>query len=794
METIIQRDAVEQYKTDMVLYSIETNRRRAFPDFRDGFKIVHRRILFAMAFDLPCYKKLVKTAKVTGQVMGEYHPHGDSSIDGAIAPLCNWWDTYIPLIYSPSNMGSPQGDGPAASRYTEVMLSEFAKEVIFNDLKSTKNIVDWTPNYSGDSLEPEYLPVAIPLLLINGTWGLGTGRKTTIPVHNINEVIDATVNVLDNPDAPVVLIPDQCSPCEIIDTNWKQISNAGSGSFRVRGIVDIEVYDKGKSSEHYVLVVKSVPDMVTLINDRQGKGIHYQINELIEKGKLPQVAKLTEDNHDKIMRYEIHLKKGSDPHYVRDFLYKTTSLEVPQSVNFEALNGYELMRFSYKSYIEAFIEQAKITKFRKYCIELQNVRTTLHEKEICIMLIKTGKVDDVYKKIRSSKTQNDPELLEWTMKFLSITDLQAKFVLNYPLKRLTPASLKAYEKEAEECRVIEKKCLDMILNEDNIKSEIKDQLLYFKKKYGFPRKSRIISPNDISNIPKGIFNVIVTENNFIKKLPENENIGAYKGDNPVTVIKIDNTSDLIIFTAQGRAYKIPVSKIPITDKNSPGIDIRILLKGINSGVIALFDKTALEKLSRQKLYAVIVTENNYIKKLDLQDVLIATPSGIIMTKLNDGDKVRDVQIMDGSDDIIIYSTRKALKCSVNSIPNYKRNTVGVYAMNTKDPIDGIARIPKGMIGSILVLTNSGKVNRFDSSGLPMTDRYKSGSSVIKLGKGDSIHSIHAVYSDSAVLNVLTKNNKYSFKVTDIPKASSISSGTKLIPIKGDTILKAFVIE
>lgn len=792
METIIQRDAVEQYKIDMVLYSIETNRRRAFPDFRDGFKIVHRRILYAMAFDLPSYKRLVKTAKVTGQVMGEYHPHGDSSIDGAIAPLCNWWDTYIPLIYSPSNMGSPQGDGPAASRYTEVMVSDFAKEVIFDDLKSTKNIVDWAPNYSGDSLEPEYLPVAIPLLLINGTWGLGTGRKTTIPAHNINEVIDATINVLENPDAPVVLIPDQCSPCEIIDTNWKQISNAGSGSFRVRGIVDIEVYDKGMSKEHYVLVVKSVPDMVTLINDRQGKGIHYQINDLIEKGKLPQVAKLTEDNHDKSMRYEIHLKKGSDPNYVRDFLYKTTSLEVSQSVNFEALNGYELVRFSYKSYIEAFIEQAKITKFRKYCIDLQNARTTLHEKEICIMLIKTGKVDEIYKKIRSSKTQNDPELLEWIMKFLKITDLQAKFVINYPLKRLTPASLKIYEKEAGECRVVEKKCLDMILNEDKIKQEIKEQLLYFKKKYGFKRKSRIISPNDISNIPKGTFNIAVTENNFIKKLPENEAIGAHKGDNPVTVIRIENTSDLIIFTAQGRAYKIPVSKVPITDKSSPGVDIRILLKGISSNVVALFDKTALEQLSKQKLYAVIVTENNYIKKLDLQDVLIATPSGIIMTKLNDGDKVRDVQIMDASDDIIIYSTRKALRCSVDSIPNYKRNTVGVYAMNTTDTIDGIARIPKGMIGSILVLTASGKVNKFDISGLPKTDRYKAGSSVIKLGKGDTIHSIHGVYNESSTLNVLTKNTKYSIPVKDIPKTSSISSGTKMIPIKGDIILKAAV--
>lgn len=791
-ETIIERDSLEQYKSDMVRYSIETNRRRAFPDYKDGFKLCHRRILYVMAFKVPCYKRLVKSAQVTGKVMGEYHPHGDTSIYDAIVPMANWYDTYVPLVYSESNMGSMQGDRAAAQRYTEVMLSEFAKEAIFGDMKETPNIVDWAPTYSGDNIEPEYLPVAIPLLLINGTYGIGTGKQTSIPPHNINEVIDATLKLMDNPNAQIVLVPDQCMPCQIIDTNWKQISNSGIGKFKVRGIVDIETADKGKKNEHYVLVVRSIPDMV-VIDDGKEHGILNQINELANKGRLPQVTKLEEDSHDKELEFKIHLKPGSDPNYVRDFLYKATNLEKAQTINFEVLDDINLMRFSYKSYLQAFIQQRKITKFRKYCIDLQEARTSLHEKEICIMLIKTGKVDEVYKKIRKSKAKNDPELLEWLMKFLNITDLQAKFIINYPLKKLTPAHLKDYQEEAKHFKEVESHCMEMILDEKKVENEIREELLYFKKKYGFKRKSTIISEAEVANIPKGTFNVVITENNYIKKLPVNELIGAYKGDNPMRVIRIENTSDLILFTSSGRAFKIPVSKIPITEKNAIGMDVRILIKGITSDIVGLFDNDVLTKLSKSrspKYYAVICTEKNYIKKLDLEDVMIATPGGIIMTKLNAGDQIKQVVIAPNTYDVIIYSKKKALRCKMTSIPNYKRNTLGVYAMNTKDDLDGIAVIdPKAT--DILVLTESGKVNKFAVTGLSVSDRYKAGNTVIKLGKTDTIHSIFGV-NDSMTLHVLCKGSKQDIAVKDVQRTSSISAGSKGVSLKGDMIIKVTV--
>lgn len=788
-EEIIQKNASEAYVSDMVRYSIETNRRRAFPDYKDGLKLVQRRTLYAMAFLLPCSRELVKTAQVTGRVMGELHPHGDSSIDDVIKILSNWFDRYIPLIYSESNMGSMQGDGAAASRYTEVMLSQFTKEAIFSEMKENENIVDWTPTFTGKAKEPEYLPVKVPLLLINGCLGIGTGKSTNIPCHNINEVIDATLNLIDNPDAPVVLVPDQCMPCEIIDANWKQICNSGNGSFKVRAKIDIEIEDKGKANEHYMLVVKSTPDRVW-IDDGKDTGVHYQINELIEKGRLPQITDLVENSHDKDMRYEIHLKKGSDPNYVRDYLYKATSLQVTQSVNFEVLNGIEPMeRMSYKSYLQAFIEQRCITKYRYYCLKLQDARTQLHEKEICIMLIESGKVNELTKKIQKSKLKNDSELVNWLINLFNITDLQAKFILNYPMKKLAPVYLKQYKEEAKKLKEIETICMNKILNDGELLKEIKEELIYFKNKYGFPRKSIILNESQISNIPQGTFRIVITENGFIKKLPVNEAVGSYRGDNPTITIIAENTSDLIMVTSTGRGYKIPVYKIPITEKNSVGIDIRILMKGITSTVIAIFDSFVLRKYAdlRLKHYAVLCTEKNYIKKLDIEDLLVSTNSGIIMTKLNTGDQVKSCIIVPDNLDVVIYSKRKALRCPMSSIPNYKRNTVGNYAMNTKDDIDGIAMVdPRST--DILVITDAGYVNKFDITGLPVSERYKAGNNVIKLKPTDSIHSLFST-NDNQVITVLTKEKKYDIPVKDIQRASTASAGKKLIPLKGDIIIK-----
>ena len=794
MEQIIQKNTLDEYKNNMVTYTIETNIRRAFPDYRDGLKLVQRRILYAMFNNLPATSRLIKTSRVVGETMGTFHPHGDTSISGAIKTMCNWFDMYMPLIKGHGNFGSMQGDGQAADRYTECMLSQFTMDIIFAEVAKARNIVDWVSTYTYESKEPEYLPVAIPLLLINGTSGIGTGKLASIPPHNMNDVINATLALMDNPNIEVVLRPDQRMPCQIINTNWKLISNSGHGSFKVRSIIDTEIFDKGTAKEHPALVIKSTPDFVSWDKgSKENGGTLYKIYELIDSGKLPQITSIFEDSHGMDMRVVIHLKPGSDPEYVKQYLYKTTQLEKSQIVNFEVLNGLSVDRFSYKSYLLAFIELRKITKFRYANLMLQDAKTKFHEMDAFIKCIESDKLDEIIKRIRSNGKETEEENVTWLCKMLKITDLQAKFILNTKLKHLSPHRIHAYKDQAKKCKELEAWCMQRILDERVLENDIKQELVYFRDKYAFPTKSVYVNEDDISNIPQGDFKVVITESNYIKKLPMNEYIGTYRGDNPIHVIKVENTKDILLFTAQGKVFKLPVHKIPICEKGSAGTDLRILVKGLISDVVSVMYLPAISEMSRyvNKHFIVACSKGNKIKKMDLDDFINTPPSGIIYMNLSEGDTVQSVITAPDTLEVIIYSDKKALRCPMKDIPYYKRNTFGAGAMASVEIIDGVSVIYPDST-SIVVVTESGKINKFDIAGMKQSSRNKAGSKVIDL-KNDKINSIFGVNND-LILHVITRNTKIDIPIKDIPKQSSISKGTSMISTKGDNIVKVSVLK
>lgn len=790
-EIIHEKEVLKQFQEDTVIYSIEVNRKRIVPDVRDGLKRVQRRILDSMYNQLPCETSPVKTAEVVGNVIGRSHPHGDSSVADAIKTLSNWFDCKIPLIKSDTNMGSMQGDPAAHMRYTEVMLSDFSKECILADLKESKDIVDWTITYNNRSKEPEYLPVKVPLLLINGCTGIGIGMKTGIPKHNIGEVIDAVLNLIKNPKAQVVLIPDQCMECDIVDTNWKSISNKGKGTFIVRARIDIETI-----KDYPYLIIKSTPDGVYFDKGNSSKGgVKYKILDMVKEGKLPQILDIEEHSHDDQMRIGIKLRKGSDPNYVRDILYKSTQLQDTFQVNFEVLDGYTPIPLSYKAYLQLFIEQRKMTKFRLYCSLLQKYKTKYHEKEMFVKVMESGYMDEIISMIEKQTTTDDSKLIEFIVKKVKITDLQAKFIINSNLKRLSKAYLKSYKEDLkaykEKVDLYEAK----ITNEDLLIQDIVDELKLYKEKYNQPRKCRIISKDSITHIPEGTFNIVVTENNYIKKLPVTEPITTYKGDNPKHVLEnLQNTESIILFSKQGKVYKMPIHKIPISEKNSTGQDIRILLKGLTSDIIAVLYEPHLKMAANDvvKTYIVVVTNNNCIKKLDIGDFLTVPPSGIIYTKLNNGDYVKEVAAIPDNLDIVLYSDRRALRCPMEKIPNYRRSTLGVSAMALKsgEVIDGMSIIYPNTT-DIVVITQSGRVNKFNISGMPVSDRYKAGNSVIRLGKTDKIISIFSV-NDSNVITIYTKLGKVDLPVKDIAPASSVSSGVKVLSGKTDFVIKAHI--
>lgn len=793
METIKEIELIPQFKRHMSIYGIETTRRRMVPDWRDGLKLSQRRTLFAM-LKCGCDKKYVKTSKIVGDTMGNYHPHGDVSIADVVKHLTNWFECYVPLIDNRSNFGSFQGDGAAAPRYTEAKLSQFSLDTMFAEMIENDQVVDWAPTYNNENMEPEFLPNKVPNLLINGSFGIALGFVTGIPKHNLAEVIDATVNLIRNPNTPVVLIPEQCMPCDIIEANWKSISNTGRGNFRVRAKVDIE-----QVRDCYQLVIKSTPDYVNYDKGKgKGSGIKYKIAEMVKDGKLPQITDIIEDSSENDMRIVIKLKKGSDPNYVRDMLYRNTSLQTTFSVNFEVIDGIKLMRMSYKSYLQAFIMQRKMTKLRSYCIKLQNAKTKYHEKEAYIKLLESGEIDDIISMIRTRNTIDDVALIEYLIKKLKITDIQARFIINSNIKNLSLAYLQKYKEEYKKNKDIEAFCMEMITNESKIEQEIIDELLFFKQKYGHPRKCKVIKLAEAEGIPAGRFKIIITENNYIKKINPTDPVSAYKGDSPKHVLEVENSDNIILFSEQGRAFKLPVHKIPISDKSSIGVDLRIIVKGIMSSIVRVLPEEMIIRLSKtrkEKYFLTIATKGNCIKKMDLADFVKVAPSGLIYTKLNDGDIVKDVQIVPAGADIIVYSGKKALRLGMEDVPHYKRSTYGVMAMKTNDDIDGFTVLHNTDVEPYIVaLTVLGKANKIMSTVLPKETRNKAGHNIIKLGKNDELFAIHAV-NDSNIINIKTMNEVIDIAVKDIPISSSISAGVKLISsktAKNDLIVKSIV--
>lgn len=789
-ETIIQKDSLNLYKEDMFRYGIETNRRRSIVDARDGLKLVQRRIIDVMYNNEPCATKYVKTAAVVGTTMKKSHPHGDASIKDAIKPMVNWWEIGVPLIDTKSNFGSMQGDGAAAPRYTEIKLSDFCMDCVIGDLRKSKDVVDWVDTFDYRDKEPEYLPVGVPLLLIEGTYGLGVGLRAEIPKHNINEVIDATIRLIKDPSAPVVLVPEHCMPCEIVEANWKKISNTGHGNYKVRGIIDIEQHGDNTS-----LVIRSVPDRVYFDKGRpENGGVKYKILDMIKEGKLPQITAIEEHSRGNDMRIIVKLKKGSDPNYVRDILYKNTQLEGTYTVNFEVLNGIEPMRMSYKSYLEFFIQQRMIIKFRMYANRLQEVNTRYHKLESYVEVLESDKLDKILDVIKKQKEINDTNLVETLIKKFGLTDIQATFIINSTYKTRSIAYLNAYKKEMADLSKKLEHYTYMVTHDGEIVNEIINELQEFKKKYGQPRKCKIVRKNDINHIPEGVFNVVITENNYIRKLSVSDSILTVKMDNPQHIMQVDNTENILIFTTAGKVFNLPVHKIPITEKNNSGTDIRILVKGLTSEIAKVMYLPKVKELSgmaKEKYFMTVLTERNTIKKLNLEDFLNVPPSGILYTKLNNGDKVKSVAIVEEKSNIVIYSDRKALCVPLSQIPHYKRNSLGVAAMDTREKIDGFTPVELDNT-DVVVITNEGRMNKFSITGLNISDRYRAGSNVIKLGKNDSIHSIYCV-KDSDVIKVTTKNNKAEIPVSQLQRGSSISSGEKVLSMKNDMIVKTEII-
>lgn len=783
MSTILNRSSSEQFKDDYIRYALYTTYKRVLSDFRDGLKPVQRRILYTMFKNTNAVNHTVKSAAVIGDCMKYYHPHGDAGIYSAIKPMVNWWESKVPLLDKQGSFGNLSGHMASAARYTEVKLSKFALECIISELGNTDRSVDWLENYSNTALEPEYLPVKVPLLLIEGSLGIGVGLKADIPAHNLAEVIDATIYLMHNPDGQIALVPDHCMECEIYDTDWEKISKTGFGHYKIRGIIDIEDF-KGKKA----LVIKSLPDL-TFLNTIKDK-----IEELVEKKKLIQVDAIYDECEENKMRLVIVLKNGADPDFVRDMIYKNTKVEQTLRINMETLYGFNPLRMSYKSYLLSFIDFRKTTKYRVCANVLQDIQTKIHERDAYIKVLESGEIDNIIAMIRKRRKVDDQYLIDYLIKKLKITDLQAKYIINADLRRLSIGYLNRYKEEAVELEKKKEYYMSIVLDEKKIEAEIEAELLDIKARYGKPRTCKLIKGIDDNDIPKGIMQIAVSEKNFIRKIPDGAPIGSFRNDALRTLIKIDNTDSILIFDEQGRVFKLPVHKIPFTDRTSNGTDIRFLIKGLTANINCIIPESVAKELSKKgsynnKHYLISITRNGLYKRMDLDDFITVPPSGIIYAKVDQGDYVKDIVIAHSNFNLIVYSDRKAVSVNVNDIPYLKRNTKGSRAIYNADTVDGFCVIDQTK-SDIVVITESGKVNRIPIMSLPIGTA-KKGFNIIKLGTNDKINSVISG-NETNLICIKTLKSYYEIPIAQLQMGSSISSGEKLVPMKADKMIRCWI--
>lgn len=794
MEKIIPVNTGEQFRSDYQRYAIYVEYDRIMADIRDGLKPVQRRIIYDM-LELGATTSFTKSANVVGNTMAKYHPHSDSGLYDTLCPLANWFETYLPLVTPQGNFGTIQGNPAAAYRYTECHLSSFALEYLVGDIRDAKESVDWSPNYSNTCMEPDYLPAAVPLLLINGSFGIGVGKRIDIPSHNINEVIDATISLIHNPNQNIVLIPDMCTPCEIFDdAPWEEISTTGFGYFTVRGITTIDQDFNNSMFKHRpAVIIKSTPNLTNLTS------IISQIEALVAKKKIVQIdpnGLLDQSDNDK-MKFVIVLKPGSDPEYVRNVIYQNTDLQKTVRINFEMLNGLEPLRLSYRDYLLFFIENRKKVKYRVFINRLRVVETRIHEKDAFIKLLESGKIDEVIERIRKFK-QDEAGLIEYLIKLLNITDLQAKYIINANLKGLTVNSLKRLKDDVAKLMEFREEYLTLVTDENALVQYIVQELETIKQKYGCPRRSKIIhKPSAKDAIPKGTMVIAITEKGFIKKVPIGASLGNMKNDTVKFVIQMDNADNLILFDSAGKVFKLPVHKLPFSDRNSGGIDLRFIIKGSNAHIVTAIAEEAIKKMrqknkTQSRFNIVTLTKIGMIKKMELDEFISITSAGLTYVKMDQGDQVISVLLCYSGDDVLVFDDKKIMRIPVDDISTMKRAARGNRTLRSLT-IDGMTRIDKSIMKDYLIIvTQHGRVNKIPMAAVPGMDKVKKEFNIIRLGKNDAIQNILLGNDTDNLISRCFNQDETSIQIVNIPIGSSITSGEKLINVKGTNIIYSYI--
>lgn len=800
---VVDQSITSEMRSSYLDYAMSVITSRALPDVRDGLKPVHRRILYAMRqTGLTPTAKFRKSATVVGEVLGSYHPHGDTSVYDAMVKLAQDFATRYLLVQGQGNFGSVDGDPPAAYRYTEAKMSRLADEML-KDLE--KDTVSWNPNFDGSKQEPSVLPAAVPNLLLNGTLGIAVGMATNIPPHNLREVVDATTHLIDNPDASVddllqfVKGPD--FPLGAIAFNQTDIKHAyttGRGGVVVRGEAEIVEEKKGTN-----IVITSIPYRVNKAD------LITRIADLVRDKKIEGIKDLRDESAADI-RVVVELKGTAHPQAVLNNIYKHTELESTFHYNMLALVDGVPQTLSLKGMLESFVAHRQEVVKRRTEYELRKAEEREH---ILLGLAKAlDHIDEVIKTIRAAK--DVPSASEALQKKFGFTQIQATAILEMRLQKLAALERKKIDEELKEIQELIKQLKKILSSAKNILAVVREELVAIADKYGDDRRTKIVK-GGVKNIsvedlvPDEESVLVLTQGGYVKRTNPDEykvqkrgGVGVIdmstKEEDVVThFVKASAHAELLFFTTYGKAYQLKMYELPEGKRATKGKSIMNFLPLASDERVTSI--LAVPKgAERDALSVFLVTEAGTVKKVEAKSFADVRRSGIIAIALKGSDRLVTAQLSAEGDSVsLVTADGQSIRFDEGEVRAMGRTAAGVRGMTVKkgDVIVSAEVVPAeaGNNGSILVIMDKGygkkttlaeyKVQGRGGSGIKTADV------TAKTGKiiGAKVMIGEAAKEDELVV-ISKKGQVIRCSAGEIPDLSRATQGVRIMKMReGDAI-------
>lgn len=803
-DRIIKVNIEEEMKNSYRDYSMSVIVARALPDVRDGFKPVHRRILYGMMeLGVTHDKPTRKSARIVGDVMGKYHPHGDSSIYGALVRLAQDWNMRYPLVFGQGNFGSMDGDSPAAMRYTEARLSRVG-EAMMTDLE--KETVDMDMNFENRLPEPTVMPTRIPNFLVNGASGIAVGMATNVPTHNLGEVIDGCVALIDNPDITIpelmeyVKAPDFPTGGYIIGMQGvKSAYETGRGRIVMRARTEIETHEL-----HDSIVVTEIPYGVN-----KAELIRY-IAELVNEKKIEGISNVNdESDREQKVRIVIDIKRDANANVVLNKLLKMTQLQTTFAVNCIGLVHGRPRTLTLKDCISTFVEHRRDVVTRRTIFDLRKAKERAHILEG--LIIASDNIDEVVHIIRASK--NPQAACDALKERFSLDDLQAKAIVDMRLAQLTNIQQDKLHEEYEE---LQRRIAyyEQILADDKLRDKvIKDELQEVKEKYGDERRTEICLSNEEFN-PEDFFaddEVVITISHlgYIKRTPLAEfkaqgrgGVGSKGGATreqdfieyiyPATV---HNT--MLFFTAKGRCFWLKVYEIPEGNKNSKGRAIQNMLNiepgdSINA---CLHIRKLADAEFCESHYVMFCTKEGIIKKTCLKEYSRPRANGVNAITIREEDRVVSVALTNGTDEIVMANRNgRAIRFNESTVRTMGRTATGVRGMRLdedgQDEVIGMVAVNNPETESILVVSEKGYGKRSLIADYRVTNRSGKGVKTLSLtDKTGPVVAIKCVTDDDDLMIINKSGVAIRLKLSEVRVMGRATQGVRLINLekRGDII-------